>query len=273
MYYLCGMKNKMNNKQKLFLLVFIVGFCSLISMCKKGNEPTFISGVKIEDPITMNNENEQILKHYAITIGYNKEYYIPNWVSYLLTKERCNGEFGRENKFSPDPLVADPVLHSDYTNNPYKMDRGHMAPAASMKWSETAMKESFYTSNICPQNRSLNRDNWADIEAFVRDVAYKYDSVYVVTGPIVSADPLFMGNTHNIAIPDAFYKVLLRKGKTNWTTLAFICENVADDKPILTYVTTVDDVESRTGIDFFHSLPDEVEDEIEAEINLTEWTL
>jgi DNA/RNA endonuclease G (NUC1) len=127
------MKNKMNNKQKLFLLVFIVGFCSLISMCKKGNEPTFISGVKIEDPITLNNENEQILKHYAITIGYNKEYYIPNWVAYLLTKERCNGEFSRESKFSPDPLVLDPVLHSDYTNNPYKMDRGHMAPAASMK--------------------------------------------------------------------------------------------------------------------------------------------
>ena len=89
-------------------------------MCKNGNEPINIAGVKIDDPITLNNENEQILKHYAITIGYNKEYYIPNWVSYLLTKERCNGEFGRENKFSPDPLVADPVLHSDYTNNPYR---------------------------------------------------------------------------------------------------------------------------------------------------------
>ena len=267
------MKNKMNNKHKAFLVLFIVVFCTLISMCKKGTEPTNIAGVNIEDPITLNNENEQILKHYAITIGYNKEYYIPNWVSYLLTKERCNGEFGRENKFSPDPLVLDPVLHSDYTNNPYKMDRGHMAPAASMKWSETAMKESFYTSNICPQNRSLNRDNWADIEAFVRDVAYKYDSVYVVTGPIVSSDPLFMGNTHNIAIPDAFYKVLLRKGKNNWTTLAFICENEADNKPILTYITTVDEVESRAGIDFFHSLPDEVEDEIEAQDNISDWTL
>ena len=267
------MKRKMNNKQKIFLILFIAIFCSLISMCKKGYEPTHIAGVKIEDPITLNNENEQILKHYAITIGFNKEYYIPNWVAYLLTKERCNGEFEREDKFSPDPLVLDPVLHSDYTNNPYKMDRGHMAPAASMKWNETAMKESFYTTNICPQNRSLNRDNWADIEAFVRDVAYKYDSVYVVTGPIVSSDPLYMGNTHNIAIPDAFYKVLLRKGETNWTTLAFICKNEAGDRPILTYVTTIDEVEKQTGIDFFHSLPDEIESEIEADIDLSQWTL
>lgn len=263
----------MNNKHKIFLLLFIVGFCSLISMCKKGDEPTSIAGVNIENPITLNNENEQILNHYAITIGYNKETYLPNWVAYLMTRERCSGEFERENKFSPDPLVADPVLHEDYTNNPYKMDRGHMAPAASMKWNETAMKESFYTTNICPQNRSLNRDNWADIEAFVRDVTWKYDSVYVVTGPIVSSDPLYMGKTHNIAIPDAFYKVLLRKGKTNWTALAFLCKNEAGDRPILTYVTTIDEVEKLSGIDFFHSLPDEVESVVESQDNISDWTL
>jgi endonuclease G len=95
----------------------------------------------------------------------------------------------------------------------------------------------------------------------------------VVTGPIVSSDPLFIGNTHNIAIPDAFYKVLLRKGKTNWTTLAFICKNEAGDRPILTYVATVDDVEAQTGIDFFHSLPDDIELEIESQDNLSDWTL
>ena len=61
----------MNNKHKIFLFLFIVGFCSLISMCKKGDEPTSIAGVNIENPITLNNENEQILNHYAITIGYN----------------------------------------------------------------------------------------------------------------------------------------------------------------------------------------------------------
>jgi endonuclease G len=267
------MKKKMNIIQKLVLLILIVGFTSLISMCKNESAPVNISGVKIEDPITLNNENEQILKHYAITIGYNKDTYLPNWVSYLMTRERCDGEFGRENKFSPDPLVADPVLHSDYTKNTYKMDRGHMAPAASMKWNETAMEECFYTSNICPQNRSLNRDNWLDIENFVRDVAMKYDSVYVVTGPIVSSDPLYMGNTHNIAIPDAFYKVLLRKGEKGWTTLAFVCKNEAGSKPILTYITTIDDVEKQAGIDFFHSLPDEVEEEIEANDNISQWTL
>ena len=81
------MKNKMNNKHKIFLALFVACFCSLVSMCKN-SEPTNIAGVKIENPITLNNENEQILNHYAITIGYNKEYYIPNWVAYLLTKER-----------------------------------------------------------------------------------------------------------------------------------------------------------------------------------------
>jgi DNA/RNA endonuclease G (NUC1) len=76
-----------------------------MSMCKKVDDQVDNSGVKIEDPLTLNRENEQILKHYAITIGYNKDTYLPNWVSYLMTRERCDGEFGRENKFSPDPLV------------------------------------------------------------------------------------------------------------------------------------------------------------------------
>ena len=105
------MKRKMNNKHKIFLVLFIAIFCSLISMCKKGDEPTNIAGVKIENPITLNSENEQILNHYAITIGYNKEYYIPNWVAYLLTKERCNGEFERENKFSFNKFIVHILSH------------------------------------------------------------------------------------------------------------------------------------------------------------------
>ena len=60
----------------------------------------------------------------------------------------------------------------DYTKSGY--DRGHMAPAADMKWNKQAMEESFYMSNICPQNPNLNRGDWNDLEEKSRQMAKKY---------------------------------------------------------------------------------------------------
>lgn len=99
----------------------------------------------------------------AFTISYNNFYKTPNWVAWELTRQETSGNEERKNKFLPDPDLPEPrVEHSDYTHSGY--DRGHMAPAADMKWSEKAMQESFYMSNICPQNQKLNRDDWGDLE-------------------------------------------------------------------------------------------------------------
>ena len=165
------------------------------------------------------------------------------------------------------------VVHDDYTRNPGKYDRGHMAPAADMKWSEQAMRESFYTTNICPQNANLNRGDWNDIEELVRDYAQQYESVYVVCGPIVGDAPEYMGNYQRIAIPDAFYKAILRKKGDSWTTIGFVCKNEAGSKPILYYIRTIDEIEEMAGVDLFYGLPDEVENVVESEDNIGDWAL
>lgn len=37
-----------------------------------------------------------------------------------------------------------------------------------MKWSEEAMRESFFLSNICPQNNDLNGGQWLSVEEMCR---------------------------------------------------------------------------------------------------------
>ena len=183
------------------------------------------------------------------------------------------GEQNRSNHFTPDPLVnGDPVVTDDYSNSGY--DRGHMVPAGDMKWSEQAMQESFYMTNICPQNHNLNAGNWKSLEELARDWALRYGSIYIVCGPIVEKNYSAIGKSHQIAIPTAFYKVFLRqKSNKEWTAIGFVMPNQAGRQSLMTYLLSVDEVEQLTNIDFFFNLPDEIENKIEADYQISDWYL
>ena len=114
---------------------------------------------KLEIPVMLTKRQEIKLQRTGYTVSYNNFYKTPNWVAWELTRQETKGSEERKNRFVPDPDLPEPrVEHADYTRSGY--DRGHMAPAADMKWSKKAMEESFYMSNICPQNQKLNRDDW-----------------------------------------------------------------------------------------------------------------
>lgn len=228
---------------------------------------------QLERARTASMAGRQIIEHTGYTVCYNLRRYIPDWVAYELTAEELSGENERTNKFLPDPLVqGDPVVTSDYTRSGY--DRGHMAPAADMKWSEDAMKESFYMTNICPQNHNNNAGDWKDLEEFVRDLAGKYGSLYVCCGPIVTNTTCTIGTVRKIVVPQAFYKVLLRR-KTDgtWTAIGFLMSNEPANRPLMTYMLPVREIEQHTGIDFFYALPDSIETAVEADYTVADWTL
>ena len=90
---------------------------------------------------------------------------------------------------------------------------------------------------------------------------------------INNTENVIIGNNHRIVVPSAFYKVFLRKNHSSWTTIGFVFENVAGNKPLMTYMTSVDEVENMTGIDFFYNLPDSIEELIESDFHVSEWTL
>ena len=147
-----------------------------------------------------------------------------------------------------------------------------MAPAADMKWDEQVMKESFYLSNICPQNPNLNGGVWKDLEEQVRDLASAKGKIFVVCGPIVNDASTTIG-ANNVVVPQAFYKVLLQENNGEIHTIGFVYENVSGRKPMSTYAMSVDEVEKLTNIDFFPSLPDKIEKTVESKVDFSQWTV
>jgi endonuclease G len=124
------------------------------------------------------------------------------------------------------------------------------------------MVQSFFYSNMSPQLPRFNRGVWKKLEMQVRNWAIEYDSLYVVTGPIFDSVMPTIG-PHRVAVPKAYYKVLLQKRNGNWVGIGFILPNSNTKVEFKEYVTSIDKVEEITGLDFFWELEDDMEDEIE----------
>lgn len=253
-------------------LVLLLALIIAIVICAATIEDA--ESERYELPKLQSSQPEKIVHHSGYTVSFNTDWLVPNWVAYELTAEEVQGVEPRSNKFVPDPQIWQSPSTDDYKNSGY--DRGHMAPAADMKWSKQAMEESFYTSNICPQNKNLNKGDWKDLEEHVRAMATKYDHIYIACGPIVSARPKTIGQSsysNRISVPDAFYKVILRKKNESWSAVGFMMPNQAGHKPLNKYAMSVDDIEIITDIDFFVALPDSIEEIVESTYNLKDWDL
>lgn len=213
---------------------------------------------------------EQILKRTGYVASYNKTTLLPNWVAWHLTAERTEGSAKRSDvDFAEDTEVPEPrATDWDYYNSGY--DRGHMCPAADNKWSKKAMEESFLFTNMCPQNGNLNRGDWNEMEMACRKWAKKYGDLYIVCGPILYKGKHKTIGKNKVVVPEAFFKVVLRTGDDP-QAIGFIYKNTSGNRPKDSYVNTVDEVERITGIDFFPSLPDDVEKKVEAECDLGLW--
>lgn len=233
---------------------------------QKPNKQKSTSATKeIEIPVYESSRGGQVIRHTGYMLSYDADYKTPQWVAWTLTARQAQGTAPRYDKFQADPKVRGAKAYpSDYTRSGY--DRGHMAPAGDMKWSETAMQESFYMTNVCPQNRNLNRGDWKDLEELERTWAIRYGAVSIAAGPIYySKKPARIG-ANKVAVPDAFFKVLLVNYPKSPKAYGFIFKNEAGDRPLTYYQLTVDEVEQQTGMDFFSSLPDKIENRIEKEL-------
>lgn len=213
---------------------------------------------------------DQILERTGYVASYNKTNLLPNWVAWHLTAERTEGSAKRSGvDFAEDTEVPEPrATDWDYYNSGY--DRGHMCPAADNKWSKKAMEESFLFTNMCPQNGNLNRGDWNEMEMACRKWAKKYGDLYIVCGPILYKGKHKTIGKNKVVVPEAFFKVVLRTGDDP-QAIGFIYKNTSGNRPKDSYVNTVDEVERITGIDFFPSLPDDVEKKVEAECDLGLW--
>lgn len=224
--------------------------------------------INLEIPAT--NSKDVIISHTGYVLDYNEAHEQASWVAYKLTREETNKLFSRTDKFIPDPAVTTGTANgNDYYHSGY--DRGHLAPAADMGWSQTAMAESFYYSNMSPQWPAFNRGIWKKLEELVRSWASEYDAIYIVTGPVLT-DGLKTIGPDQVSVPNYFYKVILDYEDPDIKGIGFIIPNAASNEPLQDFAVTIDSVENFTGIDFYPALPDDQEKMIEKTLCMDCWS-
>lgn len=209
-------------------------------------------------------------KYKGMDISFNPKFHIPNWVSWELTADETTGEVTRSNKFNNDESVVGCADSWDYNYSGY--DRGHMAPAGDMKWDKGAMEETFFMTNICPQVKSLNTGSWKRLEEKCRYWAQVKGCLYVVCGPIIDGEPIEYIGDSKVYVPKKFFKVILAPYSEPAVGIGFIMPNGKVEGGMQECAVPIDSVESVTGHDFFASLPDEIENDVESQCNFHYWS-
>jgi endonuclease G, mitochondrial len=261
----------------LFLLsvVFLLAGCNEAPAPpgKKGGEPpvpppaSVLTNLELPAPV----KGEEVIRHAGYTVSYNEKHEQANWVAYKLTRsgELRSASHARTDRFLSDPgVAAGSAANSDYEGSGY--DRGHLAPAEDMDGSKVTMAESFYYSNISPQKPAFNRGVWRRLEELVRFWGSTYDSIFIVTGPVLTRGLATIGS-NKVSVPDYYFKAVLQMKGGRAKGIGFLLPNEASAATLKRFAVSLDNLEKRTGLDFFPRLPDDVEAAVEKDADLDAW--
>ena len=211
--------------------------------------------------------SNEVINYKAMRVNFNPSLRIPNCVAYELTAtmvdmaDAPDHEKRKSYNYAKDPNVKSCPEQWEYRGSGYS--RGHMAPAMDMRGDKTTMAQCFYMTNMCPQDTKLNNDHWRVLEEKIHRWAKRDKRLMVYTGPIMGKNPMMIGkNQANIAVPEAFFKVLYAPGQGR--SIAFIYENRPCPGNISKYAVTVAEVERRTGLTFSSAIP-------KKQCNIADW--
>ena len=266
----------------LILLLFVSAGYYITSFSEQDNaelivaeEGVIVSFADLKTEPSGGRSTNHILKREYITLSNNDSTKFADWVAYRLTKEIINGP-KRRRKWEADPALTDAeTLEPNDYKKAHKMletDRGHQAPLGSFDgWREWQTVN--YLSNITPQKSALNQGPWRALEERVRLLVEKYDSVYVMTGPYYQDTmPALPKADESHVIPSGYWKIVVisTDGKGHITSFLFSQETPRSDQ-VVDHITSVDSIETITGLNFFENVEDSVEEKIEQQIFKQAW--
>ncbi len=216
-------------------------------------------------------QNNYLLTRKQYVLSYNNTKHIPNWVSWKLTASDI-GSVPRRNNFDMDntlPTGWYQVKSNDYSGSGF--DRGHMCPAADRSATVEDNTATFVLTNIIPQAPDNNQGPWADLENYTRDQVKQGKDAYIVSGGYGQKGVLPKGK---VAIPAQTWKVIVftdrdaggAAGVNDRTRI--IAVDLPNEEGIKTkswkdYLTTVRELENKTGYNFLTNVPKEIQDKIE----------
>ena len=243
-------------------------------------------------------KNQIIVKNttdYGITysVEWDNAKIANRWTCYELHEGNTMSTVGRHDDFKADPEVAVSSTLDDYSGSGFS--RGHLCPSADRLCTVEQNKQTFFLTNMQPQYQSHNGGLWSRLESQIREYATNddytdthCDTLYVVKAATITdkvtigeeqVDGVYAEKCNNrLLIPKYFYMALLHYNKeldayqaiAFWTDHLGTTQSVAD---LSIYAISIDELEKRTGIDFFCNLPDVIEEDVESSIDLDFWHL
>ena len=208
----------------------------------------------------------QLLCRLAYVESYNTAHKTPDWVAYHLTEPEIHGNFLRTHDYRVDPEVGadNNASIADFQHSGYVP--GQMVPSKDMLYNARAMNESYLLSSVVPLNPRMASGIWAALQQRVRDLVQARGELYIVTGPIYDHKTPKTIGPDRVAVPDACYEVIF--DPIHVDAIAFIIPNRPEpSKDLPNFVTSVNEVERRTGLNFLSNLDDPVESLVESRVS------
>ena len=224
---------------------------------------------------------EELIEHSAMMLVYSEKHEQAKWVAHIISPNVLKGKEGRSNDFRVDAKIKtgssqeedyfsktpDSKAKGRYAYKGFGFDRGHLAPSADFSWSQKALSESFFYSNMSPQRPEFNRDSWAKLEDMMRAYISRNPTtqLYIITGGILKDDlpKVTQAVNKNLSIPEKYYKIAV--DLQNKRAVAFLMPNKKAEYPHESYATSINEIEKLTGIDFFANLEDGLEATLQAQ--------
>ncbi len=227
-----------------------------------------------------NEPDRYLLEKPQFAVSYNRSLGHANWVAWHLGDSDL-GAADRQDDFRPDPALPagwEAARRSDYDNSGF--DRGHLCPSADRTATPADNSATFLMTNIVPQAPNLNRNTWENLESYCRDLVKAGNELYIYAGTYGTGGSGSEGRAsrlkNKINVPAACWKVVLvlPKGDNDFRRVTSETAVIAVWMPNLqsvqnnwrTYRVTTDEVEQRTGYDFFADLPASVQTAIEGKV-------
>lgn len=273
------MKNRKSIYAILTLLIAVfVYFQNQNTAIDKENEEIIVNQDGVNDiPVLSEKFNylptsttNQIVKHQYYTLSYSEKHEQAEWVAYALKPSFLKRVDRKRPYFIYDKQVkTKSANYRNYKKSGY--DRGHLVPAGDMRFNLNAFNDTFYTSNISPQNHDFNAGIWNRLEQKTRYWTKKYGTLYVITGGVLKENLKTIGD-EKVTVPNQFYKILLDYTEPEIKAIAFLMPNQNVNEALYKYVVSIDKIEQLTGIDFFPNLPDSIENSLESKSDYKGWS-
>lgn len=209
------------------------------------------------------------------------------WSCYFLTTKNKKSNTSRyygDPQYPFDPaLTADEYWPADYYYGS-GFDHGHICPSNDRLYSSTANYQTFFLTNMQPQYKAFNGSDpahkykglWINMENFVHNVRLsESDTLFVCKGGTIDSEEHILSRIQGkLIVPKYFFAAILLKHSTGYRSLGFWFEHSPvyhGDDPLSGYTVSIDELEKRTGIDFFCNLPDDIEAKTESSYSLVSW--